>query len=152
MKLKIHLILFFLTGHVIAGCAQSKADDNVAKTIEILNQTIDNAVAQGDIATLEKHYAEDFVFTHGTGLVDSKESWIRNVKNLPEGDRYLYRQHDSTKVEVHKDVAIIHGKLSVSRQSKTIVSNYFVRYIRVYAMRNKVWQMISHRTYFEKHY
>jgi hypothetical protein len=61
--------------------------------------------------------------------------------------RFTKRQHDSTTVELHDDIAIIYGKLSVERESKEEkLSNYALWYVRVYSLRNKVWQMVSHRS------
>jgi ketosteroid isomerase-like protein len=142
-----------LTVSITLACMSAKAQsrEEVIKTIEDLNRMIDRAVVKKDIAILEKHYGDDFVFTHGTGNIDSKESWIKNIQNMPEGDRFVSREHDSTIVEPHGDIAILTGKLSVERQSKEKATQYSLKYVRVFALRKKVWQMISHRTYMEWH-
>lgn len=129
--------------------AQSK--EEISKTIDDINRNLDKAVVNRDIPTLQKYYADDFVFTHGTGLVDSKESWIKNIQKLTDKDRFTARDHDSTAVELHGDVAILTGKLSVTRQANDNIRRYYLRYVRVYALRNKVWQMICHRTTKEWH-
>lgn len=129
--------------------AQSK--EEIVKIVDETNQMIDRAVVSKDIAALQKHYGDDFVFTHGTGDIDSKESWIQNIKGLEEGNRYISREHDSTLVEPHGDIAIIKGKLSVERQGKDKINKYGLKYVRVYALRKKVWQLISHRTFMEWH-
>jgi ketosteroid isomerase-like protein len=145
----IRLFVFSVLIGVIPGKAQSS--EEIIKTIDELNRSIDMAVVKKDMATLKKHYADDFVFTHGTGDIDSKESWIKNIQNMPEGDRFISRTHDSTQVEPHGDIAILTGKLSVERQSKEKITQYSLKYVRVFALRKKVWQMISHRTYMEWH-
>lgn len=121
------------------------------KELDDLNRKIDQAVVDKNIEFLKKHYAEDFVFTHATGLVDSKDSWIQNIEKMGV-DKFLSRAHDSTKVELHGDVAIIFGKLSVQRQGKEKISKYALHYVRVFALRKKVWQMISHKSTDEVHY
>lgn len=147
--LKAGMVYFLLVQLLFQFAAAAQTKEAITKTIDELNRKLDLAVMNKDIATLQKHYADDFVFTHGTGHIDSKASWIKGIRNMPEGDRFISREHDSTLVEPHGDIAIITGKLSVQRLSKDKVTKYALRYVRVYALRKRVWQMISHRTYKE---
>jgi sarcosine oxidase delta subunit len=112
-----------------------------------LNQQIDNYVVKKDIASLEKAFADDFVFSHGSGKVEGKEGWLKSAgKGL-----FISRTHDSVKVELHKEVAIVKGKLTVAKTNKDKTDRYYLYYIRVYAKRNNHWQMISHSTTSEFH-
>jgi ketosteroid isomerase-like protein len=132
--------------------AQSAVQDSaVINLIDKTNRKIDRAVVSKDMKFLEKHYGEDFVFTHGTGLIDSKESWLANIK---KSKGYASREHDSTIVELHKDIAIVTGKLTVGRlePAKDGTTKYSLRYVRVFALRKKNWEMISHRTTSEWHH
>lgn len=134
--------IFFLTVllcSVLYVRAQTPAAD-----VDALNRAIDRAVTGKDMKLLQEAYSPDFVFTHGTGHVDSKESWLKNVQSAKTN--FLSRDHDSTQVELHNDVAIVTGKLSIARQGEDKVVRYAIRYVRVYAWRNKRWQMLSHRT------
>ncbi len=143
------ILLFVVLGVSTGPSFAQKSGE--ARAVDELNQLIDDAVVRKDIGFLEKHYADDFVFTHGTGHIDSKTSWIKNIRNMGEA-RFISRVHDSTVVEIHADVAVVAGKLSVLRQSAAKTSStYGIRYVRVYARRNGVWQMISHRTTHEWH-
>lgn len=125
--------------------AQSNYNSPALKNeLDTLNRQIDHWVVQKNIGQLEKHYADDFVFTHGTGQVDSKDSWLEAVAK--PGTQYISRLHDSTAVELHPNLAILTGTLSVYRKATAPNSNYAVRYVRVYSKHKKVWQMVSHRT------
>lgn len=136
---------------VAAAASAQPGKPTVTKVIDDLNRTIDRAVVNRDLATLQKHYGEDFVFTHGTGTVDSKESWLKSIQKLTDDNRFTSREHDSTQVELHGDIAIITGKLSVVRLTPKETKRYALRYVRVYALRKKTWQLISHRTTEEWH-
>lgn len=135
MKIKLYVLLFLL-GPALYG--QS------AEEVEGFNRAIDAAVVKKDMQLLRDAYSQDFVFTHGTGHVDSRDSWLKNVEN--EKTHYLSRDHDSTQVEGHGDVAIVTGKLSIARQADSGVARYAIRYVRVFVWRKKRWQMVSHRT------
>lgn len=109
-----------------------------------INSQIDERVVKKDISFLQKHYADDFVFTHGGGLVEDKSSWIKNVSN--PNSKFVSRVHDSTSVELHGDVALVIGKMAITRKDKDKEVAYGLKYIRVYRKNKNVWQMISHRT------
>jgi ketosteroid isomerase-like protein len=147
-------IIFFLLLcqlHVV-GIGQPVVQDSaIIKTIDDLNRKIDQAVVAKDIKFLSQHYGDDFVFTHGTGLIDSKKSWLESIQ---KNKGYASRTHDSTIVELHKDIAIITGKLTVGRlvPAKDGTMKYTLRYVRVFALRKKNWEMISHRTTSEWHH
>jgi hypothetical protein len=50
--------------------------------IEAVNKRIEEAVVSKDLTSLEALYADEFVFTHGTGLVQTKSQWL-------DEDRFL---------------------------------------------------------------
>jgi ketosteroid isomerase-like protein len=113
----------------------------------VLNQQIDNYVVSKDTTALSKLYADDFVFSHGSGKIEGKHSWFTSVAK----GNFTSRQHDSVRVELHPNLAIVRGKLSVQKKANDKIDRYHLQYIRVYAYRNKQWQMISHITTAEYH-
>jgi ketosteroid isomerase-like protein len=135
------LILTVINAHCIA----QTPDANVLAA----NASIDAGVVKKDIDSLEKLYADDFVFTHGTGLVDSKSSWLKNIQN-PDV-LFKSRVQDSTKAEMHGDVAIVIGRLDIVREQKQQTFQYGIWYVRVFVRKDNRWQCISHRTTKEWH-
>jgi len=112
-----------------------------------LNQQIDDNVVKQNTTALDKWYAADFVFSHGSGRVEGKQGWLRSVAK----GGFLLRQHDSVSVELHPGLAIVRGKLSVQKKNKEKTDRYHLKYIRVYASRNNEWQLVSHITTSEYH-
>jgi len=147
VKRILSLLLFFLCSLLLQ--AQTSKETSTKNLIDSINRVIDRAVVQKQIVLLQKLYADDFVFTHGTGLVDSKSSWLKNIKDTSV--RFIYREHDSTLVELHNDVAIVTGTLTVKRKRQAEVNAYALRYVRVFVNRKNQWQLISHRTTSEWH-
>jgi ketosteroid isomerase-like protein len=119
--------------------------DEVLRT----NQRIDAGVVDKDMSTLEKLYAPDFVFKHGTGTIDDKESWLRSVSR-PE-QKFVSRIHDSTRVELHEDIALVSGTLTITRLDGRDEARYKIWYIRIFRQRDDIWQLISHHTTREIH-
>ncbi|HEV7782163.1 MAG TPA: nuclear transport factor 2 family protein [Chitinophagaceae bacterium] len=141
---KFILLLLTAIGSNAVLKAQGPADSNYLIS---LNQLIDNNVVKQDTAALKTVYAEDFVFSHGSGRVEGKQGWMRSVAK----GGFLLRQHDSVTVELHPALAILKGKLSVQKQNKEKTDRYHLKYIRVYAFRNKQWMLVSHVTTDEWH-
>lgn len=112
-----------------------------------LNQQIDSYVVSRNVKALDSLYATDFVFSHGSGRVEGKAGWMKTVERA----NYPLRQHDSVKVELHGNVAVVKGKMDIQKVNKDKTDTYHLRYIRIYALRNKYWQLISHNTTQEWH-
>ena len=113
----------------------------------IINQQIDNYVMQKNAIALDTLYAEDLVFSHGSGRIEGKAGWIKTVGR----NNYPLRKHDSVSVEMHPGIAIVRGKMAIQRIDKDKTVRYTLKYVRVYALRKQTWQMISHITTHEHH-
>lgn len=131
--------------HAVQG--QNTADTTAAKhTVDSVNRLLDRSVVKKDLPALRKHYAGDFFFQHATGKIDSKESWLKGAMN-PQND-VQSREHDSVTVELHQNVAVVTGTLSVRYPPQTRDS-YAVRYLRVFVYRDDRWQLVSHHSSLE---
>jgi len=113
----------------------------------LLNQQIDVLVVQQQVAALDSLYANDFVFSHGSGRIEGKAAWLKSAAR----NRYPVRRHDSVRVQQHGDIAVLKGKMYIERIDKDKTARYMLRYIRVYAFRAGRWQLVSHTTFEETH-
>jgi hypothetical protein len=69
------------------------------------------AMIAGDVGELEKLLHRDLKYTHSSGLVDSKDSYIRGVrKKLWE---YLSIDTSNAVMTVYGDTALIHCRLRI---------------------------------------
>lgn len=112
-----------------------------------LNQRIDLEVVNKNLGALDSLYTNDFVFSHGSGNVQSKEAWLKSVTR----NTWPERRHDSVRVELHSDLAVVKGNMILKRIDKDKTALYRLKYIRVYAIRDKRWQLVSHSTIYEVH-
>ncbi|MEO7265600.1 MAG: nuclear transport factor 2 family protein [Ferruginibacter sp.] len=143
-KITLLSVSFLCFVSFITAQVTTIADSNI---IIKLNQQIDDLVVQKNTNALDDLYADDFVFSHGSGRIEGKQGWFKSVAN----GGFLLRQHDSVTVELHPDIAIVKGKLSVQKKNKDKTESYHLKYIRVYALRHQRWLMISHITFYEYH-
>lgn len=133
------VFLFFLP---LWGQSQPAVSDG-EKEIMAFEVAIENAVAKGDIDFLERAYAKNFIFTHGSGDAQNKEQWLNDVRQAAAEGTYISRVVNTQNVTLGKDIAIIKGKTTVSRKNK---APYWIRYTRIYKKDTGDWQLLSHLT------
>ncbi len=135
--------LLSLTGTVVMAQYATRDTLSLAR----FNQHLDDLVVAKDTTALAGFYADDFVFSHGSGKVEGKSGWLKTVGRAD----YTKRQHDSVRVELHDEVGIVKGKMAIIKVNPSREDHYYLRYVRVYAFRNKHWILLSHQTTAEWH-
>ncbi len=155
LKFSTSIALILISGPLLAQEVSAVENDLLD-----FEKKIEKAVVDTNIPFLEKAYAIDFRFKHGTGLVDSKTSWLKSVEKAK--GQYVSRLVDSVEVEIHNTIGITNGKITVTRLREATAGEarkpdqaqkkYMIRYVRVYVKMKDQWQLIMHRTVFEKDY
>ncbi len=138
------LLLLFLPVVPQVIWAQSALETNLL----LFERSIEKAVVDTDLAFLERAYADDFYFKHGTGGLDNKSSWLKSVKDAK--GKFISRTVDSVEIDLHKNVGVTNGKITVTRKTDKGERIYMIRYVRVYGRKGSGWELISHRTVYEK--
>jgi len=93
-----------LYSYLTRTSAQYKADPAAANALLAFEKKVDEAVVATDLNFLENAYADDFHFKHGTGHVDDKTSWLKDV--VKNKGVFISRTLDSVEVEIHGNVGI----------------------------------------------
>src|SRR2546423_242771 len=112
-------------------------DTSMVDQLRGLDASIDEAGSDGDFDALETLLADDFIYTHSTGKVETKAAWIAGLKPLTGKRR---RVASGIAVEVHGDVAVVTGDVDINWADGRTVLN---RYVRVYRRQAGGWQAIS---------
>ena len=134
------LVMFVLVGWPVGVTIAQNSDEVVLRSLERAQA---NAVVEMDFDVLEEIYADDFIFTHGTGEVHDKTLWF---DALSSGRDYLSREHEMIEIELHGDLGIVYGVLLVHAKINGIEGQFRARYVRVYKQRGDRWLLVSHRT------
>ena len=137
--------VFLFVSYSLSAQTEASLDNKLV----MLNQQIDNFVIEKNTKGLDTLYADDFIFTHGTGRIDTKPSWLKSVGG--SNSRFLLRRHDSVTIEKHNEFILLKGRMDIERKDQNNLARYYLRYIRVYALRNNRWQLASHTTTHETH-
>lgn len=138
--MRTFLVMFVLVGWPVGVTIAQNPDEAVLRSLERAQA---NAVVEMDFDALEEIYADDFIFTHGTGEVHDKTRWF---DALSSGRDYLSREHEMIEIELHDDLGIVYGVLLVHAKINGVEGQFRARYVRVYKQREGRWLLVSHRT------
>jgi hypothetical protein len=125
----------------VAAVVGQQPFDNLGDDPAQFDQKLEAATLRHDTTFFQTVLSADVRFTHGTGDVWDKHQWLEMVPKSTATIRTL----DSLVVEAHGDVVETVGHIQVKSEDPKS-SEYHVWYVRVYARRNGIWQLLSNRT------
>jgi ketosteroid isomerase-like protein len=99
------------------------------------------AMAEKDIATLNKIIADDLIYTHSSARLDTKKSLIGAM----ESGTTVYTAVEPSEVVAQDlgDTVVLTGVAAISVKSGGNPNSFRVRFIDVYANRGGQWQMVT---------
>ncbi len=100
-----------------------------------------DAMIRGDAAALEGLLADDLVYTHASGKVDSKASFLDDVKGGQL--RYKVIRPEDPKLSVYGDTAVATGLAAFEVNNHGQELNMRLRYTDVWVKRGGKWQMVA---------
>lgn len=124
-------------------CAFAQAQGNVEQAVLKLEQQWEDALLKSDAAALDKLYADTMVYTHSSGAVDDKKTYIGNIKS--GASKYQTMKRDDIKVHVYGNTALVfcHWEVHVLSRGNKIDTN--ARYLHVYTKTKSGWQLVAHQ-------
>ena len=100
-----------------------------------------DAMIRGDALALDRLLADDLVYTHASGKVDSKASFLDDIK---AGQlRYKSFRPEEPKLRVYGDTAVATGLASVEVNNHGQELSMKLRYTDVWVNRGGQWQMVA---------
>lgn len=94
-----------------------------------------------DIETLQAMLAEEVLYIHSSGAVETK---VQFLEALSSGKmRYLSLDVEEMKVRVYGDVSIVNGLLKLDVRMGGKPSTFRVRYTDAYARRDDRWELVT---------
>jgi ketosteroid isomerase-like protein len=99
------------------------------------------AMVKGDVAALDGLLADDLVYTHASGKVDSKASFLDDIKAGLL--RYKVIRPEEPNLRVYGDTAVATGLAAVEVNNHGQELNMKLRYTDVWVNRGGKWQMVA---------
>lgn len=127
-----------------APAKEAKTDDWNEKQVRELERERVNALVAGEVKVLDRILADDLIYIHSSGLVDTKASFIQSIKS--GALKYEAMDHDDLAVKMFPDLALITGKTDVKVRSggpTGELRGLRLRFTCIYARKGGRWQMVG---------
>ena len=136
------LLLFWL--FLLAFSSVTKAQSALETMVLEKENQWANAVKDSDISALDKIYDDQLTYTHSDDRVDTKDSYIENLKAGITS--YQKITSDDIKCVVHGKTAIVtsHTVFNITSKGNPVVSN--TRMIHVWVKKGRDWKLVAHQT------
>lgn len=129
-----------LTLIAVAAAMPAQTADEVKKAEMAWIQ----AVKANDFQALDQLLADDLVYTHSSGLVESKAEYLAKLKS---GDqKYTSIDRTGMHVQVHGNTGIITGKTRMTGATKGVPFDNQLLMIHVWVKTPKGWRLAAHQT------
>ena len=112
-----------------------------AAEILALEQRRFDAMIAGDADALERLLHRDLKYTHSSGTVDTKESYVRGVREKLWDYRSIETEDEA--VSVYGDTAIVHCRLRIDLTVKGAPRQVDSRAITVWIKDQGRWQAVA---------
>jgi ketosteroid isomerase-like protein len=99
------------------------------------------AMAEKDIATLEKVLGDDLIYCHSSARLDTKKSLIGNMQS--GATIYTSVVPSDVQSQDFGDTVVLTGTCQIKVVSNGAPNAFGVRFTDVYTKRNGQWQMVT---------
>jgi ketosteroid isomerase-like protein len=121
------------------AAAAEDLKDEVMKVEEARNQ----ALPKGDVATLEKIYSDDLVYTNARGEVLTKAQHLADLKGRSLGFRSFV--HSDVQLHMYGNTGIVTGISTSAVEYKGVVSSSPRRFVNVFVKQaDGRWLCVAH--------
>lgn len=102
------------------------------------------AIEKTDAAALERILADDLVYAHSTGLVETKQQYIKSMQS--GNQKYASVQPVNPNVRVYGDTAVVNSKVRMTGATKGQPFDNELLLIHVWVKKQGRWQLVAHQT------
>lgn len=109
-----------------------------------LDKQWSDAIVKSDTATLDKLLADDLVYAHATGIIDTKQTYIAKIKER----RQVYKSFEqrNPRVNVYKDAAVTFSHVRVTGTNQAGAFDDKIMLIHFWVKQNGTWRLAGHQT------
>ena len=126
------------------AAAAPAADSPASSAVLAAERRWTEALVKGDVETLGRLYADDLVYVHSGGNVETKAEFLDRVRK--GGLKYQKLELVDPRVRVYGDAAVVNGAFDVSVIVNGQPMDHRVIYVHVYARQAGQWRLVAHQT------
>lgn len=132
------LAVFALAWRVASVAAAENAKDEILKVDEERNVALQN----GDVATLERLYSDDLVYSNASGASLTKAQHLADLKARTL--HFISFKHEDVQAVVHGDTGMVTGISKSEVEYKGNVSKSNRRFLNVFSKIDGHWMVVGH--------
>jgi len=125
----------------MSACSQGPAP--ITSGADVLQVQADRfqAIVDADIKALDSVLADDLVYTHSTGSVESKADFLQSLATGTVDYKAL--SPSNQRVRIYDDVAVVNGDVDLHVAASGREHHVSMRFTEVYVHIGERWQLIS---------
>lgn len=124
---------------VAAPVFAAVADDVKAAENEWLT-----GITKNDFRKLDHVLADDLVYLHSTGVMDSKASYVKSLQSGKQ--KYVSGKINDLKIRVYGQTAVLNGDANFEFVTDGKPGKAHLKYTHVFVKGGKGWQLVSHQS------
>ena len=101
-------------------------------------------ITKNDFRKLEQVLADDLMYLHSTGVMDSKASYVKSLQSGKQ--KYVAGKINDLKIRVYGQTAVINGDANFDFVTDGKPGNAHLKYTHVFVKGSKGWQLVSHQS------
>ena len=139
--MKVFLVIAALIAAITFSPAAANASPEAERELAQANKEYDAAIMRGDVAVLERIFAEEFILTNWQCEVLNKQQQIAAVAR---GEAKLEdARSEDVRVRIYGETAVMTGRFTAqsTRDGKTVKINEL--YTAVWVRRDGRWQLVA---------
>jgi ketosteroid isomerase-like protein len=120
--------------------AQSSGSADARKTIDAFLAAVKN----NDVAAAERFLADDLIYTHSTGVVETKSQYLAKLRS---GDQ-KYSSFDLTNpvIRTYGNAAVLNSQIRMQGATKGVPFDNNLFIMQVWAKQGGSWKLVAHQT------
>jgi ketosteroid isomerase-like protein len=122
---------------------RAQTGSNVEAEIQKVEDAWAKAATSNDQAALNNILAPRLVYTHSTGLIESKQEYMKAVDSF---QKYKSITFENTRVNVYGNAAIVNTKVRMVGTTRGKPFNDQLLLIHVWVKEGGKWQLAAHQT------
>jgi ketosteroid isomerase-like protein len=116
--------------------------DDGREEVMKLEEERNQALQTGDIATLERIYSDDLIYTNASGALLTKAQHLAELKS--RGLNFHSFKHEDVQVTMHGDAGFVTGVSKSVVEYRGSVSTGSRRFLNIFVKKDGRWQLVGH--------
>jgi ketosteroid isomerase-like protein len=101
-------------------------------------------ITKNDFRKLEQVLADDLMYLHSTGVMDSKASYVKSLQSGKQ--KYVSGKINDLKIRVYGQTAVLNGDANFEFVTDGKPGKAHLKYTHVFVKGGKGWQLVSHQS------